>query len=265
MGKDQGSNLRRPRTTNPARSALAQARRGLANGFDGRRYATHLELQDLPHVLCTHKTPLLRPLAGLDRETALRKVTNLRRVVEAIDGLILKPGEAFSFWRLVGRPSLSRGFIEAPGLENGQLTNLVGGGMTQASNLLFWMIAHSRLTLLERWRHAYDAFPDVQRTQPFGSGASVIFNYRDLRVHNATAQTYQLRLWLSPTHLHGALNGSAPEVEAISVEETDHRIQSHKTGSFTRHNKLWRVHENRRELLVENNALLVYRPMLNLS
>ena len=58
--------------------------------------------------------------------------------------------------------------------------NLWAGGFMN-SNLLFWLIAHSPMTLVERWRHGYDAFPDAGRTQPFGSGATVVFNHRDLR------------------------------------------------------------------------------------
>jgi vancomycin resistance protein YoaR len=34
------------------------------------------------------------------------------------------------------------------------------------------------------------------RVLPFASGATVMYNYKDLRLHNPTNQTFQLRLWL---------------------------------------------------------------------
>ena len=125
------------------------------------------------------------------------------------------------------------------------------------------MAAHSPLTIVERWRHSYDVFADVRRTQPFGSGATVAYNHRDLRFRNDTVHTYQIRLWLSPTHLHGALNSDAALDTPISVEESDHAITSEWWGGYARHNKLWRVQGTQRSLLVRNHALLLYEPLLS--
>ena len=115
---------------------------------------------------------------------------------------------------------------------------------------------------VERWRRPYDSFADVGRTQPFGSGASVIFNHRDLRLLNTTALTFQIRMWLSPTHLHGAMNADAPLPAAIRVEEREHAIRPHPLGGYSRHNSLWRIQGERESLLVRNNARMLYSPTL---
>lgn len=242
--------------------AYHRGRRTLANRLDRQTYASQREMQDLPHTIFAHQTPLFRPLAGVDRALMMAKVTNLRRAVEAIDGITLTPGQALSFWRRVGRPSRTRGFVEGFALSDGKIVPSIGGGLCQASNLLFWLAAHSPLTILERWRHSYDVFADVRRTQPFGSGATVAFNHRDLRLRNETAHTYQMRLWLSPTHLHGALNCDAPLSAPIRIEESDHAITSQWWGGYARHNKLWRVQGDQRSLLVENNAMLLYEHLI---
>ena len=57
-------------------------------------------------------------------------------------------------------------------LRNGRVASGVGGGLCQMTNLLYWMTLHTPLTVTERWRHGYDVFPDSNRTQPFGSGAT---------------------------------------------------------------------------------------------
>lgn len=80
----------------------------------------------------------------------------------------------------------------------------VGGGLCQLSNLIYWMTLHTDLTVTERYRHSYDVFPDENRTQPFGSGATCVYNYRDLMVENRTVRPLQLSLQLTATELRGA-------------------------------------------------------------
>ena len=242
----------------------ARMRRRIGNLRDRLDYAQHIELHDLAHTIFTHQTPLSRPLPGFATPDVSRKATNLQRVSGLIDGLLIGPGQAFSFWQLVGRPSRQRGFVPALGPIDGVPTVHLGGGLCQATNLLFWMIAHSPLRVLERWRHAYDVAPDTARTQPFGSGATVVFNHRDLRVQNQTAHTYQIRIWVSPTHLHGALNADAPLPAPICVAESHGAILRHGGAGgaehFSRQNKLWRVQGPQRTLLVENKAKVLYQP-----
>ncbi len=71
------------------------------------------------------------------------------------------------------------------------------------TNLLYWMTVHSPLTVVERWRHTYDVFPDNGRTQPFGSGATCSWPVLDLQIENRTAATFRLSLTVEQTHLVG--------------------------------------------------------------
>ncbi len=79
----------------------------------------------------------------------------------------------------------------------------IGGGLCQLSNLIYWMALHTPLVVTERHRHSYDVFPDSNRTQPFGSGATCVYNYRDLQIFNGTDQTYQLKVYLTDNYLVG--------------------------------------------------------------
>lgn len=53
----------------------------------------------LPHVISEHQSPLLRQLKDVDMWLQHNKITNLKLAIARIDGLILQPGETFSFWR----------------------------------------------------------------------------------------------------------------------------------------------------------------------
>ena len=194
---------------------------------------------DLPVCLKEHQSPLLRKLGNVDMELQRNKVANLSIAVERIDGLLVRPGERFSFWRTVGMPSSLRGFKEGLVLVGRETGAEVGGGLCQLSNLLYWMFLHSPLTVVERHRHGFDPFPDEGRVLPFGSGATVFYNYLDLQVSNDTEFTFQLRLWLTLDHLKGQLRCSGQPPYSYHLEEREHAFYG-KGGKTFRRNQIWR-------------------------
>lgn len=84
------------------------------------------------------------------------KVINLKLAVAAIDGLIIAPGEHFSFCCLVGRPTRKRGYVEGMELSFGEARRGIGGGICQLSNLIHRMAIHSPLFVVERSNHSFD-------------------------------------------------------------------------------------------------------------
>jgi len=163
-----------------------------------------------PHRCFFHQMPLFRQLTNSELWMQRNKVANLRLAVARLDGIVLRPGELLSFWRLVGRPTRRRGYWEGMVLCEGRIVPGVGGGLCQLSNLIYWVALHTQLTVVERWRHNYDVFPDTGRTQPFGSGATVSCNYIDLQIRNETTSTYQLHLWLTENDLCGEWRSVRP-------------------------------------------------------
>lgn len=111
------------------------------------------------HLLFEHQSTLLRRLKDVDMELQYNKITNLRLAVAKLDGVVIRPGETFSIWRLVGRPSARKGYLAGMVLHNGKVQRGVGGGLCQLGNLLYWITLHSPLTIQERWRHSFDVFP----------------------------------------------------------------------------------------------------------
>jgi len=215
-----------------------------------------------------HRTPLIRDLAGLDPQLQTNKVTNLRLAVAALDGRVLAPGQRLSFWRFVGRPTAGRGFLDGLVLDHGQLVAGVGGGLCQLTNLIYWMTLHTPLTVVERWRHTYDVFPDADRTQPFGSGATCSWPSLDLQVENRTDTTFRLSLAVGPTHLSGAWTADRAVPQRYRVYEAAHVITSEGSGVFVRHNLLRREVRDvdgtwlGDDLVTENHALMRYQPFL---
>lgn len=232
------------------------------------RWAKERRQDSLPYLQASHKTPLLRHLRGEDMELQRNKVVNLRLAVEKLDGVLLRPGETLSYWRLIGKPSARRGYLPGMVLFLGRIGSDVGGGLCQLSNLIFWMTLHTDLTVVERYRHSHDVFPDAHRSQPFGTGATCAYPHRDLMLRNDTQETYQLRLWVGEKNLEGQWLATAPPVHRFEIQERDARMDQAAWGGYVRHNAIWRRVFDRDGNFLEdqplftNDAIMMYSPLL---
>lgn len=222
----------------------------------------------LPHSLVCHRSMMLRPLKDVEMYLQHNKVRNLELAIAKIDGITVRPGEKFSLWKLVGRPTARKGYLEGLVLHNGQVSKGVGGGLCQLGNLLYWMLLHTDLEITERWRHSFDVFPDVNRTIPFACGATLGYNYIDLSFRNPTASDHRIHLWIEDGYLHGEITCDTPPSHKFEVVETDHSIQQQWWGGYTRHNRIWKrrtsLADGTEEILPvsDNHAIMMYNPLL---
>ena len=236
--------------------------------FGGYNFAAVCD-RPLPYKCYSHKTPLYRKLRNVDMHLQVNKVINLGIAVPKIHLVTMRPGQTFSYWRMIGKPTKRKGYAEGMVLKSGTVTTGTGGGLCQLSNLIYWLTIHTPLTVTERHRHGYDVFPDSNRTLPFGSGATCFYNYGDLMIKNNTAQTFQLVLKITDEFLEGAWFCDRPPQFSYSVYEKEHKMQSEYWGGFTRHNLLHRKVFDRvtgnlvdDEYVVENHAIMMYSPFV---
>ena len=150
----------------------------------------------------------------------------------------------------------------------GRIGSDVGGGLCQLSNLIFWMTLHTPLTVVERYRHSHDVFPDANRTQPFGSGATCAYPHRDLMIRNDTDQPFQLCVRVGERELEGEWRAIAPPQFRYEIVERDHRMDQGSWGGYVRHNELyrrtydWNGHLLDETFLFANDAIMMYSPLL---
>jgi vancomycin resistance protein VanW len=129
------------------------------------------------------------------------------------------------------------------------------------------MFLHSPLTITERHHHSVDLFPDSGRTIPFGTGATIFYNYFDYQVHNPTNHTFQLRVWVDDEHLRGEILSDTDIPERYSIIERDHAFIRDEEQIPWRTNKIFReVRETatgrilREEHLMTNRSRVAYEP-----
>jgi len=237
-------------------------------GTDGKKYSKKRKADLLPHSIFKHETVLLRQLKDVDMTLQFNKITNLKNAVPRLNKIIIQPGETFSYWRLLGKTTYKKGYVDGMVLHYGKFNKGAGGGLCQLSNLIYWITLHSPLTVTERHRHSFDVFPDSNRSQPFGSGATCAYNYLDLQIKNETNQAYQLHLYLTDTHLVGEWMAAEPALYSYEVYEKQHAITPAYWGGYLRHNEIYRRIYNRQNKLVgdeyitENHAIMMYEPLL---
>ena len=80
--------------------------------------------------------------------------TNIRLVCEAIDGLVLQPGEEFNFNDFIGQRTSEKGYKMAHGIYNGSMRDELGGGICQANTMLYQSVTKADLKVNERKNHS---------------------------------------------------------------------------------------------------------------
>ena len=174
---------------------LADAKNGL--NFSDRR-ATAADLAAF--VLHTEIVQPVQPSALFEN-----KLMNLTLGARRVNLALLEPGQIWSFWRYVKQPVEGNGFVIGRNLVNGQLTRQVGGGLCQLSSLIYHLGLTAGLEVHERHAHSIDIYQEHERFTPLGADATVVWGYKDLRLHNPHAAPVVLECFVRGNTLVGRI------------------------------------------------------------
>ena len=163
------------------KSRILIGRRLLRSALAGEYFHRHSRLPVLPvdaRLLAEDEHRLYSVTDPRERELELGKVHNLRVAAAAIDGIVLEPGETFSFWRATGRPSRGNGYVVGREMRGGCLIPSVGGGLCQLTNALSRGVHAAAMAIVER--HSHTIHPPGFFIDD-ATDATVFWNYVDLR------------------------------------------------------------------------------------
>ncbi len=214
--------------------------RKLKDFFSTTIFATSKSDTSLTYLLYEHSSPVKRVLGNVNMQLQENKEKNLEIAVHCIDGVVIKPGEVFSFWHLVGECTRKKGYKEGLIISNGKVLSGTGGGMCQLTNLIHWMVLHSSLEITEHHHHDnLDLFPDCDRRVPFGTGTSIAYNYMDYRFKNNSDSIYQINVYVKSGYLYGQLRCSKEselsyEIETKNEEFIKREDNVYRTGEVIR-------------------------------
>lgn len=80
---------------------------------------------------------------------------NLALSSDKINGTIVLPGEKFSYNKIVGERTISKGYKEAAVYSNGKVVSGIGGGICQLSSTLYNAILFANLEITSRSNHMF--------------------------------------------------------------------------------------------------------------
>lgn len=232
-----------------------------------QHFAKEKQQEALPVLIYKHNSLIRRKLGNTEMWLQENKAANLALSAPKVSGILIRPGEVFSFWKLVGSTTAAKGYKEGVTISNFQTVPGIGGGMCQFTNLIHWMVLHTPLKIVEHHHHdRVDLFPDFNRQVPFGTGTSIVYNYLDYRFRNDSDITYQLIVYVTPTHLCGELRASDELPVKYHIKaENEHFVR--QEGEVYRRGQVYRIcvdkktgNELSRELIRDNHAKVMYDP-----
>lgn len=109
------------------------------------------------------------------------RATNVRLAAEACNGVVLAPGETFSYNETLGERTEERGYKSAVQYAAGQITEGIGGGICQVSSTLYCAALYADLEITNRVNHS-------RRVEyvPCGMDAAVSWGTLDFCFRNNT-------------------------------------------------------------------------------
>lgn len=131
------------------------------------------------------------------------RVHNIRLAAEAIDSVVVFPGEVFSFNDTVGMRTTGKGYRSAPIIVRGELAEGIGGGICQVSSTLFNAVDQAGLQIVSRYSHSRN----VSYVLP-GRDATVSWNGPDFAFRNRYNQAVIIRATVAGGGLYVSLHSS---------------------------------------------------------
>ncbi|HVY31136.1 MAG TPA: VanW family protein [Polyangiaceae bacterium] len=130
------------------------------------------------------------------------RVDNIHRIATLLDGLVVPPGETVSINAVVGPRTQKNGFVLAPSIEDGEMVDSVGGGVSQFATTIFNALFHGGYDIIERQPHSY-----WFTRYPMGHDATLGYPHPDIVFKNDTAAGLLIKTSFSKTTITVKLYG----------------------------------------------------------
>lgn len=152
-----------------------------------------------------------------------KQKSNIQLAAGAIDGVVLRPGEEFSFNSVVGPRTAGRGYRPAPSYLGPDSPSTIGGGVCLVSSAVYQLALETGCKIDQRAAHLRTI-----RTVPAGLDATVWYGQQDLKFKNTLPVPVQLHAkWdrnsLTMSMVGRKPNGFAPAKLNVVTERRNSR------------------------------------------
>ncbi len=253
---------------NPTCYAISQrkeiCKRHIRNFLDKEPYAKTIQKENLPAVVSSYSSNLIKRGKDIDLRLQENKAVNIDLACQKISGIIIHPGETFSFWKVVGKATKRKGYKDGRVIIGNQLRPGIGGGLCNLANTIHLLVLHSPLKVTEFHGHSDALAPDEGKRIPFSSGTSVSYNYIDFCFANNTDQDIQLLVWCENEKLYGELRSEREFPFQYGLTEENHHFHKEK-DKYYRISKIYKNtidkatgHLLEKQLVRDNHSEVMY-------
>lgn len=137
--------------------------------------------------------------------------TNLRLACEAINGVVLNPGDTFSFNDTLGQRTSQKGYKPAPAYSGNELVDELGGGICQVSSTLYYTTLLADLEIVSRTNHGF-----VPTYIDYGMDATVSWKTPDFSFRNSTN---------FPIKIQAEVSDGYVKVQLLGTDERDYYVK----------------------------------------
>ncbi len=153
------------------------------------------------------------------RGSPRNRIHNIHVAASRFDGILIKPGEEFSFVKILGEVDAEHGYLPELVIKHNKTEPEFGGGICQVSTTAFRAAVYSGMKITARRNHAYP----VQYYNPQGMDATVYIPNPDLRFINNTPGHVLIQTEIKGTELifrfFGAADGREVQIEGPKIIE----------------------------------------------
>jgi len=111
--------------------------------------------------------------------TSEDRAVNVELASNRIDGIVVQPGEVFSFSNSIMSRTAENGYVMAPSFASGKVVSSIGGGICQVSSTLYVTMLLSSIPATERYAHSLEV-----DYVPKGLDSAIVEGVKDLRFRN---------------------------------------------------------------------------------
>lgn len=136
---------------------------------------------------------------------------NLSLACKAINGMILYPGDVFSYNNALGERTTEKGYKAGASYSGNETVYTVGGGICQVSSTVYYCALNADLQIVERYCHSF-----ATGYMPLGMDATVNWGTLDFKFRNNTAY---------PIRIEASSEGGSVTVSLIGTDERDYYVK----------------------------------------
>lgn len=139
------------------------------------------------------------------------RATNLRVACQSIDGIVLYPGDVFSYNNTLGPRTEANGYKPGPSYAGGTVVYTIGGGICQVSSVLYYCTVLADLEIIDRECHGF--MPHYMEP---GTDAMVSWGTYDFQFRNNTKH---------PIRIEAEAQGGTVKVRLMGTDDKDYYVK----------------------------------------